>query len=175
MTTLADIDRRARLYADARDHLTGIVTELTAAIESTKRQALPDLKRAVARAAEHHDELKAAIEAAPELFRKPKTLTLHGIRLGYAKGKGGIAWDDADAVVCAIQKYLPDQAEALIRWTAKPLKEAINQLDVADLKKIGCRVVDTGEQIVIKPVDSDVDKLVDALLKEATDTEEGAR
>ena len=171
MTPLADIDRRARLYADARDDLSGIVTELTAAIESIKRQAMPDLKRAVARAAQHHDELAALIEAAPELFVKPKTITLHGIRLGYVKGKGGIAWDDADAVVAAIQKHLPEQAEALIRWTAKPLKEAINKLDVADLKRIGCRVVDTGEQIVIRPVDSEVDKLVDALLKDATEEE----
>jgi hypothetical protein len=171
---LNDIDRRARLYADARNTLSGIVTELTAALESIKRQAMPDLKCAVARAAEHHDALQALIAEAPELFVKPKTLTLHGIRLGYQKGRGGIAWDDADAVVAAIQRCLPERAEALIRWTAKPLKEAINQLDVADLERIGCRVTDTGEQIVIRPVDGEVDKLVDALLKEATETEEAA-
>jgi hypothetical protein len=172
MTTLSDIDRRARLYADARENLAAIVTALTGAIETLKRDALPDIKRAVARAAEHHDALAALIESAPEFFAKPKTLTLHGIRVGYAKAKGKIEWDDADAVVAAIQRYLPDQAEALIRWTARPLREAINQLDVADLKRIGCRVVDTGDQIVIKPVDSEVDKLVDALLKDATQTEE---
>ena len=171
---LTDIDRRARAYADARESLTALVTELTGAIESMKRQALPDIKRAVARAAGHHDALKGLIEAAPELFVKPRTVTLHGIRVGYVKGKGGIAWDDADAVVAAIQRHLPEQAEALIRWTAKPLKEAINQLDVSELKKIGCRVVDTGDQIVIKPVDSEVDKLVDALLKDATETEKVA-
>ena len=171
MTTLTDIDRRARLYADARAHLSGIVSELTAAIEAVKRERMPDLKRAVARATEHHDDLFALIGAAPELFVKPRTLTLHGVRLGYVKGKGGIAWDDADAVVAAIQRYFPDQADALIRWSAKPLKEALNQLDVAALKKIGCRVVDTGDLIVIRPVDGEVDKLVDALLREATETE----
>ena len=171
MTTLAEIDRRARLYADARDHLAGIVTELTAAIEAIKRQAMPDLKRAVARAAEHHDELRATIESSPELFQKPRTLTLHGIRVGYAKGKGKIEWDDPDAVVAAIQRRLPDQADALIRWTAKPLREAINQLGIADLKMIGCRVTDTGDEIVIRPVDGEVDKLVDALLKDAVETE----
>jgi hypothetical protein len=171
---LADIERRARAYADARDHLAGVVSELTAGIDSLKRRAMPDLKRAVARAAEHHDAIEALIAEAPELFVKPKTLTLHGIRLGYQKGRGGIAWDDADAVVAAIQRYLPEQAEALIHRTEKPLKEALNQLDVATLKKIGCRVVDTGETIVIRPVDSEVDKLVDALLKEATETGEVA-
>ncbi|MDR3352837.1 MAG: hypothetical protein LBO00_07565 [Zoogloeaceae bacterium] len=171
MTTLAEIERRAKLYADARENLSDIVASLTAGIEEMKRRALGDIKRAVARAAEHHDQLFALVESAPELFTKPRTLTLHGIRLGYQKGKGGIVWDDANAVVAAIQKHLPDQAEDLIRWTAKPLKEAINQLDVSELKRIGCRVVDTGDQIIIKPVDSEVDKLVDALLKDATETE----
>lgn len=174
MTTLNDIERRAKLYADAREALAGVVSRLNVGMESLKRQALPEIKRAVARASEHHDALKDLIKSAPELFAKPRTVTLHGVRVGYAKGKGGIAWDDPDAVVAAIQKRLPEQAEALIRWTAKPLKEAINQLDVADLKRIGCRVVGTDDQIVIKPVDSEVDKLVDALLKDATENEEVA-
>lgn len=167
-TTLADIERRARTYADARDRVCAIVTALDEAIGALKRTELPRLRRAIAAAAEQHDALKALIETAPELFTKPRTVVLHGLRLGWVKGRGGIEWDDADAVVAAIQRHLPDQAEALIRWTAKPLKEAINQLGVADLKRIGCRVVDTGEQVVIKPVDSAVDKMVDALLKDAT-------
>lgn len=174
MPTLNDIELRAKRYADARASLAAIVSDLTAGIEALKRQALPEIKRAVARASEHYDALHGLVESTPELFARPRTVTLHGVRVGYAKGKGGIAWDDPDAVVAAIQKHLPEQAEALIRWTGKPLKEAINQLDVATLKKIGCRVVGTGDQIVIKPVDGEVDKLVDALLKDATETGEVA-
>ena len=172
MTTLAEIDARAKKFADARESLAAIVANLNAGIEALKRQAMPEIKRAVSRASEHHDTLKTLIESAPELFARPRTITLHGVRVGYTKGKGGITWDDPDAVVAAIQKHFPDRADALIRWTGKPLKEAINQLDVADLKRIGCRVVGTGNQVVIKPVDSDVDKLVDALLKDATATED---
>ncbi|MEN9357149.1 MAG: hypothetical protein RL695_1320 [Pseudomonadota bacterium] len=166
--TLADIETRARKFADARERLCGIVAELNGGMDALKRQAMPALKKAIAAASEHHDQLKALIDAAPELFVKPRTVIFHGIKLGYLKGKGGIIWDDADAVVAAIQKHLPEQAEALIRWTGKPLKEAINQLDVASLKKIGCRVEDTGDEVFIKPVDSAVDKLVDALMKDAT-------
>lgn len=169
MTTLATIELQAKRYADERAAVGEIVAALNTAMDALKKAELPKLRRAVARAAQAHDELKSLIEAAPELFQKPKTATFHGIRLGYMKGKGGIEWDDADAVVAAIQKHLPDQAEALIRWTGKPLKEAINQLDVGTLKKIGCRVVDTGEIVFIKSVDSAVDKMVDALLKAATE------
>jgi hypothetical protein len=168
-TSLVDIESRAKKYAESRDRVTAIVTELNKAMDLLKGTELPKLRKAIRTAAEHHDALKALIEDAPELFKKPKTVTFHGVRMGYMKGKGGIVWDDGDAVVSAIQKYLPEQAEALIRWTGKPLKEAINQLDVAALKKIGCRVVDTGETVFIKPVDSAVDKMVDALLKDATE------
>lgn len=171
MTELKDIDARAERLAQARETLAGLCAALQAGLDDVNRQHLPGIRKAVQVAARHHDELKALIEATPVLFQKPKTLTLHGIRFGYMKGKGGIEWDDGDAVVAAIQKHLPGQAEQLIRWTAKPLKEAINQLDVATLKRIGCRVVDTGDVVFIKPVDSAVDKLVDALLKAATDEE----
>jgi hypothetical protein len=167
--TLADIEGKAEKYAKARDEMRAIAAAMQEGIDAIKRSELPKLRKAVAKAAEHHDVLKAMIEASPELFQKPKTVILHGIRVGYSKGKGSIAWDDADAVVAAIQKHLPDMAEQLIRWTGRPLKEAINQLDVATLKKIGCRVTDTGEQIVIKAVDSEFDRLVDALLKDATE------
>ena len=174
MPTLNEIEARAKRYAEAREVLAVIVGELHASIEKLKRSSMSDIKRAVARVAEQHDKLKEMIGEAPTLFAKPRTLTLHGIRCGYAKGKGGITYDDADAVVAAIQKHLPEQEEALIRWTGKPLKEALNQLDVSDLKRIGCRVVGTGDQIVIKPVDSEVDKLLDALIKDAVATEEDA-
>lgn len=169
MTTINDIEARAKRAAEARDKLRDLCAALDDGIRALQKEHLPAIRRAVARASEAEAELKALIEAAPELFSKPKTVTFHGLRLGYMKGKGGIAWDDADAVVAAIQKHLPDQAEALIRWTGKPLKEAINQLDVATLRKIGCRVVDTGEQVFVKAVDGAVDKMVEALLRGAAE------
>jgi hypothetical protein len=169
MTSLADIEGRTKKLADAREQIRAIVDAMNEGIDAIKRTERPKLRQAVQKAAEHHDALRVLIESAPELFAKPKTVILHGIRVGYVKGKGGIEWDDTDAVVAAIQKELPDMAEQLIRWTGRPLKEAINQLDVASLKKIRYRVIDTGEQIVIKAVDSDFDKMAEALLKSAVD------
>lgn len=169
MTTMNEIEARAAASAKARDKLRDLCAALDDGIKALQKDHLPGIRRAVARASEAEAELKALIGSVPELFQKPKTVTLHGLRLGYMKGKGGIAWDDGDAVVAAILKHLPDQAEDLIRWTGKPLKEALNQLDVAMLKKISCRVVDTGEQVFIKAVDGAVDKMVEALLKDAAE------
>lgn len=169
MSTLNEIESRAKLYADARENLAGIVANLNAGIEALKRQAMPDIKRAIARAATHHDSLRALIEACPELFAKPRSRTLHGIKLGFQKGKGKIEFDDPDQVVRLIKKYFPDQADVLIVTAEKPAKDALNQLTAAELKKLGINVVEGGDAVFIKPADSAVDKLVDALLKEATE------
>jgi exonuclease VII small subunit len=170
-TTIQDIENRARRYAEAREKLNELVTDLNAGIEALKRNALPELKRVIARASEHHDQLKAMIEAAPELFVKPKSVVFHGIKLGYQKGKGKIEWDDPDRVVALIKRHFPDQADVLIVTTERPAKEALNSLTATDLRRLGISVVDGGENVFIKPVDSAVDKMVDALLKGAIEEE----
>lgn len=174
MTTLTDIEARAKLYADARESLAAIVSNLNAGIEALKRKSMPDIKRAIGRASTHHDVLRTLIQSAPELFVKPKSRTLNGIKLGYQKGKGKIEWDDPDQVVRLIKKYFPEQADVLIATTEKPVKDALNGLTAAELKKLGVSVVEGGDAIFIKPADSAVDKLVDALLKAATEDEEVA-
>ncbi len=169
MTQLTAIEARAKLYADAREKLAAIVSDLNAGIEALKRNAMPEIKRAVARAGTHHDELRALIDAGRELFVKPKSMTINGIKLGLQKGKGKIEFDDADQVVRLIKKHFPEQADVLIVTTEKPVKDALNGLTAAELKKLGISVTEGGDAIFIKPVDSAVDKLVDALLKEATE------
>lgn len=172
MTQLTDVENRAKLFADARSEVAETVTTLSGGIDALKRQYLPLLKRRVAKLAERHHNLRVLIDANPQLFTKPKTVVFHGVKVGFAKGKGGIAFDDAAQVVKLIKKHLPEQADVLIITTEKPAKEALSQLSADQLKKIGCTVVKSGDQVVIKPTDSDVDKLVDTLIKGSTESEE---
>jgi hypothetical protein len=171
MTQLTDIERRAKAFADARAEVAGIVSLLNEGIEALKRDNMPSLKRAIARAAEKHDNLKGLIDANPQLFVRPRTVVFHGVKVGYGKGKGGITFEDGAQVVKLIKKHLPDQAEVLIITKESPAKDALAQLSATDLKKIGCSVVNAGDAVVIKPTDSEVDKLVDTLLKGATEAE----
>ena len=167
--SLAMIESGAKQFADKHQDLAGIVQLLNDQVEAMKRAALPDIKRAVVRAAEAHAKLFNLVESAPGLFVSPKTITFHGIKVGYRKGSGGIEWDDPDKVVELIEKHFSAaRAELLIKTTKKPIKGAIEDLDVSDLKKIGCRVEATSDVVVIKATDSGVDKIVTALLKEAT-------
>lgn len=168
-TPLTDIERRTKALADARTVLAGIVTELNDGIEALKRQHMRSLKAAVGKVAERQAELKALIEEHPDLFIKPRTVVFHGIKVGMQKGKGGLEFDDPDRVVALIEKWYPDQVELMVATKKTPVKDALQQLTGAELKKLGVHVLDADDQVVIKPTDSDVDKLVNALVKGATE------
>lgn len=169
MTTLNEIEQRTRLLADARAALADIVGELNAGIEAIKRERMRALKAAVARVAERHAGLRALLEEAPELFVKPRTVTFHGVKVGYQKGAGKLEWEDADQVVARIKKFFPDLADVLIATTERPAKEALEELAAADLKRLGVTVEGVEDRVLIKYTDSTIDRLVKALIKGATE------
>lgn len=172
--TIATIDGMAKTYAAKRTVLSERVSALEAEILDLKRRRLPGIKSAAAEATTLQSDLRAAIEAAPQLFVKPKTYTLHGIKCGYQKGKGKLHWEDDAKVVEKIEKLFDKETqEILIVVTRKPSKDALANLPVADLRKLGVTVEATGEQVVVKATDSEIDKLVSKMLSEGnTPTEE---
>lgn len=175
MATMEKIEKLTRNYADARERLAETVQSLEDKIEAIKRQYLPGIKIQVGIASQEKADLKAAIEDSKELFVKPRTIIISGVKVGLEKGKGKIDWDDNDTVVRLIEKHFSDQAEVLIQTKKKPVKKALANLSAAELKKLGIQVEDTGDQVVIKPTDSQIEKLVDKLLKEKDEeTEEAA-
>ena len=169
MTITNEIDRRTRVFADAREQLRVACDALKCAQDALAREHLPGIRRAVKRAAEAEGVLRELVAEHPDLFVRPRSIILHGIKVGYQKGRGGIAFDDAERVVALIRKHLPEQADTLIKTSEAPVKPALAQLTVAELKRIGCQVIETADEVLIKAVDGEVDKLVDALLRGATE------
>ncbi|SDH89939.1 host-nuclease inhibitor Gam family protein [Roseospirillum parvum] len=165
-TTLGDIEDLTRRYAAARDTLGCAVQELEDEVAVIRRRRLPRIRQLVAAAAEARSRLSAAIELAPQLFQKPRTLVLHGVKVGFAKGKGRLEFADGQKVVELIRKHYPDRAEQLIQVRESPVKGALNQMTVAELKRIGVTVIESGDEVVIRPTDSEIDKLVEALLRD---------
>lgn len=168
-TTLSHIETECRLYALAREALASEVTTLNDEIEKLKRARLGRIKQLVARAGERHASLKAAIEEAPGLFVKPRTVQFHGIKAGYQKGKGGLAIADEDKTIEKIHDLYGDEATEYLHVTEKPDREALTKLPADALKKLGVHIVNATDEVLIKPTDSAVDKIVNALLKEATE------
>ena len=167
--TMATIEKLCLEYKACRDVLADRVQELQDEMETAKRARLRGIKSAVGKAAELRAHLVAAIEAAPELFARPRTQVFHAVKVGFRKGTGKMEWDDEEAVVQRIEKMFAAQAEQLLVIKKKPSKEGLETLGAADLKKLGVTVEDAGDVTVCKPVDGAVDKLVNALLKDAED------
>lgn len=174
MVTLNDIDKMAKSYAETREDLTMRVSALEEELEAVRKKHMVGIKRRIAVAAEESSQLRAAVEQSRELFGRPKTIVLHGIKVGFQKGKGKLDWEDDDLVVRLIKRHFPEQAEVLIKTTEKPRKDGLNGLTVAELKKIGVTAEECGEMVVVKPVDTDVDKIVKALLKDQEEIAEAA-
>ncbi|WP_043588967.1 host-nuclease inhibitor Gam family protein [Geminisphaera colitermitum] len=165
-TPLELIDVHAKAYAEARR----VLAERTAALEDEVRDAhrrkRPGIKTALAIAQDTQANLSAAIQSHPELFERPRTMTLHGVKIGFQKGKGKLTWDDEESVVVRIEKMFGLDADAYLVIKKKPSATALGNLETRELAKLGVTVETTGDQVFIKTSDSAVDKLVKKLLKE---------
>jgi arsenate reductase-like glutaredoxin family protein len=166
---MEQIETKAKAHAQAREKLAEIVSALQDGIDALKRSHMARIKAAVNKAADTSDELLNLVNESPELFTKPKSVTFHGIRLGYKKQKGKIEFDDPDQVIKLIRKHCPELVDTLVVTTETPSKEALNNLTADVLKKLGVKVTSDTDVVFITPADSDVDKMVTALIKGATE------
>lgn len=169
---IAAIDLLARQYADAQMDLDGLTNKLKLVIDSAVRERWPDLKRATTRAAERYEALYNAVTEAKPAFEQPKTRILHGIRVGYRKAKDTIQVLNEENTCALIKKVLADQQDVLISTTERPVMSALEQLEDDQLKRIGCRRVPGKDEPVAKMADTDIDKIVAALMKGAIEKAE---
>jgi len=172
---LKQIETLAHTYRADRDHLGVLVSALQRDLAAAKERYLPGIKAAVQRAAGAKEALHNAVEGAPELFQKPKTQVFHGIKTGWVKAKDALEIPDPAATVAAIRAHCTDeQAALLIAVKETPNKKALERMAEdpnLHLAELGVALVPGADQVVVHPVDSEVDKLVGALLAEAEQAE----
>jgi len=165
MTTMSIIEAACKKARDARNVLAERASALQEEIEAAKRRRLPGLRSAVAAVAEADAALMSALQSAPDLFKSPRSVVLHGMKVGYKKGAGKIEITDEAATVRLIRKHYPEQFDTLVKTTEKPIKKALQALSASELKKLGIQVEATGDVVFIADATDSVDKLVAALLK----------
>jgi hypothetical protein len=169
MITLSEIAQSTERYAQAHNSLRDVVADLEHELQAVRRKYLTAVRKNTDRTAQAHNELQNLLVAGRDLFQDPKTVVFAGIKVGWRKRIGSIAWDDDAQVVRLIRSKLPELADVLVHTEERPVKKALKELSVSDLRKIGCQVEETGDEPVIKPTDSEVDRVVAALLKDAMD------
>jgi uncharacterized membrane protein YccC len=165
------IDQLAAAYEWQRRSLYELIEQLERKMTEVKAVALPSIRQQVGETAAARDALHNAIDEARTLFEKPRTRTFHGIKVGLQKAKGQVEIDDEERTIKRIRETLiKDQAELLIRVRETVDKNAVRDIEPTDLKSFGIRIGKDRDTVVVKPQDSEVGKLVDALL--ARDEEE---
>lgn len=162
--TMDEIVALARSYAKARDALEASAEEIRQLQRKAVRDRLRGLRSRVAEAATAHDALKAALEARPGLFVKPRTVAVDGVKFGFRKQTGALDVGDEAQAIERLRKKLPGLADALINVKESLDKKGLRKLAAADLARIGVTIGDPVDEVVIATAESDIDKLVDALL-----------
>jgi len=164
-----DFERLAQDLSGARMMLKEIVSSLEMEISALKKKQLPAIRKWASASAERQTALHQAIEENPGEFVKPRSRILHGIKFGYQKQKGETTWEDDAKVVALIRKHFAELEDVLIKVVETPVKKALGQLAAAELKKLGVSVENDTDEVFIKATDSEIDKIVDAILKAETE------
>jgi len=163
--TIAVIEQKALKAAEARTNLKDLVSQLdeeTRALREIYRKRLIKLTEV---AAKEQDALLDMVKESKSLFQKPRSVTFHGIKCGWQKNKGVLVIADEEKTIALIQKHFPEQIDTLVKITKVPVKTEISKLPVNDLKRIGGKIEDTDDSPFVKTMDSEIDKLVSALME----------
>ena len=152
-------------YAAAREELETYAEQIADIRRRAIRQKLPALKRRIAEVSAARDELRNAIEDNAELFEKPKTRAVDGVKVGFRKAKGKITVADETKTIALIRKRLPEYETQLIVKKERVDKTAMGKLTARQMARIGAELTDDTDEVVIATAASDIDKLVDALLE----------
>lgn len=113
----------------------------------------------------YRDELESLIKENSDLFEKPRTQEFYGVKVGYRAGAAKLIFETSEEHSCAqIHKKLPELKAALIKTTEKPIAAALKNLNEKQQKAIGIYVQEPSDAVVIKPVDSAMEKRVSATI-----------
>lgn len=164
-TTIKDIEQLCARYEAESTLLEAGITHLEEDLKAVQQKHLARLKRQAGVVARAEAELHAAIEAAPELFKKPRTSIFHGVKIGLANAIGSLTFEDEEYVVARIREQFTDVGEFdhFVKTSYTPRKDALRELTPVQLKKLGCRLEGEGETVVIRRTAGDVKKLIETL------------
>ncbi|GIX33444.1 MAG: hypothetical protein KatS3mg125_1400 [Lysobacterales bacterium] len=171
--SIETIEKAAQSYRQARDRLREAVARTNAAIEAVRNEHLPTLRELLRAVAEAESRVREAVESSPREIWRTKTMTIHGIRVGWQKQRGKVEWDDEAKVIERIRKLLPpEQAVLLIRVRESVHKPAVYDLTAYDLKRLGIRISDDCDVVVVKDLSSELDRALEQVFSLIRDGDE---
>ncbi len=172
-TTITEIRAAAQRLADAHresvSRATALENELNAAVSPIYTAHRTGLDGAAEEEATAKAILQDLIDGAPQLFSRPRSILVDGVKSGYRKAEDELDWDDDTMVINRIRALpeLADMAPVLIRTEESLNIAALSELPAALRKRIGVRLIEGADKSYISFADTDVEKLVKAIIADA--------
>lgn len=166
-TTMDDVVALARGYARARNRLAGKTDGVREEQRAAVRRHMRWLRPLVAETSAAREALAAAIEAAPQLFDRPRTQSVDGVKFGLRKKPGRMAVADESAAIARLRKRLGAAAEGHIRVRESLVRDGLRELDARLLAAIGVSLTDAVDEVVVSAPRDDLDRLVESLMEDA--------
>jgi hypothetical protein len=161
----AEIEKLTHTYDTESARLEEQVAAMEEELQAVKQKWIRPLKKQASIVAASAANLYSAIESAPHLFVKPRTITINGVKVGLTTAKGKLEFEDEEKAVALIEKMFKDTAEIYLNIKKTPNKDMIRTLDAVVLKKLGAQIEGEGDVVVLKREAGDVEKLIEKLIK----------
>lgn len=169
--TLDTIRELSQRLANAHNDTAATAALLNAEVKAAIAPILDSYRQTIdtyaAAEAKAHADLNDALRVAPNLFKKPRSLAVDGIRCGYLKAPDSLDWDDEADVIARIKALRPDLAPILIRSRESLIVDALPGVDDKNLVSFGIRTVTGVDQHFITIGDNDAEKLTKVVIAAA--------
>lgn len=170
--TLADIQQLTEDFADARNAMMAAGDALNVEMEALKQAHLPTLTACAREATSRMTVLFDAINANRHLFaaKGAKSKVFAGIKVGLNAGKAKVVSADGKKInaeaLHSNAKFFSLDAGALVKVTYKAIAAGLTALADDKLTLLGLKRVMGKDSPLVKPIDEDAAKIVDALIKQ---------
>lgn len=168
------METRAKVLAGERRLLAGHLAEANAELAELMAKWAEPLKIGAAAVDDSERKLIDYIEHAPQLFVRPQSVEVDGVRFGIRKGKGRLEYADEAKLIARIEKQLTrGQRGPVLKITKRVLKGPLAKLSADILKRLGVNVRAAGPEAFVSYPKSKLQKRVDWWLKPAGADDDG--
>jgi hypothetical protein len=167
--TFDDIAAGAKLVSETRDRLGDLARAYDKALAAVRDEHTPGVKTVIEELRGQYDALLDLVRAAPDLFVRPKSIELSGLKLGFRRNKGRVEFADPAKLerrlraLQGLKVISKDTVEGIVTVKVKVSKAALAKLDGNILKRLGVDVVAGQDGPFAQPVDGEIDRLVKLL------------
>jgi hypothetical protein len=173
MTQLEKLQTTALQLSHHTDELRAELLLLDAELTAAKDAHMLAIRTLTRKVIKSQATLAEGIKAQPELFGKPRTFIVEGIKFGLRKQVGKMDWaDDVQLVkwvdeLFAKGEITPAQHKQVVEVRYAVVAKGLEKLDAKTLKLLGVTVEADSDVVEIKSVDSDTERMVKAIIKDA--------